>query len=220
MTWDGDTNTVTHINGELLDPDRIYECVVLWQVAMEGIDKVTPLHEYCSNEVSVLFPHDADVGRPAKQVLVDYFGRAIWWRLIESLDGFAGLDKNKDGKITKQELADAVHKSPNMEGDLGDLVIENIMGMADLDHDGFICKNELLQVSFLSLSMFQDTDKNEDNHLDRSEVERTVKLLLGDAYDASMVDKLFDEIDKDEDGKLSFQEVKNHAKKLAKVLKI
>jgi len=221
MVWDPESNTVTHIGREPLDPDRIYDCVVLWQVAMEGIDKVTPLFEYCKEHFSdSKFPHDADVGRPAKQVLVDYFGRSIWWHVIEAAGGFSGLDVDGDGKITEQELSVAVHKCPSLEGDLGDLVIKNVMAMADLDHDGTICKSELLQVSFLSVSMFEHADINEDQMLCKAEVEKVMRNILQDAYDSSLVDKLFAEVDANADGKLCFKEVKNAAKTKKKQLKV
>jgi 2',3'-cyclic-nucleotide 2'-phosphodiesterase (5'-nucleotidase family) len=220
MIWDPRSNTILEIAGEPFDPDRIYECIVLWQVAMEGIDKVTPLYEYCKEHLAdSLFPHDADVGRPAKQVLVDYFGRAIWWHLIESA-GFSGIDSDGDGHISEKELSDAIHKCPSYEGELGDLVVKNIMAMADLDHNGFVCKNELLQVSILDLSMFEHADLDGTRMLNRGEVEVVVKKLFGDAYEASMVDQLFADIDTNQDGKLSFCEVKVRSKQLHKLLKV
>jgi Ca2+-binding EF-hand superfamily protein len=219
MKWDEATNTVTHIGGQPFDPDKIYECVVLWGVAMEGIDRVTPLHDYCKEHLAdSLFPHDADVGRPAKQVLVDYFGRAVWWHVIESV-GFSGIDQDGDGRISEQELADTIHKE--LKGDLGDLVIKNILSMADLDGDGFICKQELLQVSFLSLSQFEHADEDMDQRLDRQEVTSFVKRILGeDSVEDSIIDKLFDEIDDNKDGTLCLGEVKKRAKELHKMLKV
>jgi 2',3'-cyclic-nucleotide 2'-phosphodiesterase (5'-nucleotidase family)/Ca2+-binding EF-hand superfamily protein len=219
MKWDAETNTVTHIGGKPLDPERIYECVVLWQVAMEGIDGVTPLFEYCKNQVAVNFPHDADVGRPAKQVLVDYFGRAIWWAMIEKV-GFAGLDQDKDGQISEKELLDAVHKAPGMEGGLGDLVVKNIMGMADVNHDGYVCKEELLQVCFLSIAMFDDENMDDNRVLSRLEVEDVAKRILGCSYDQELVTKLIDATDANKDGKICFGEVKQRVKELQKQLAI
>lgn len=220
MEWDAETNTVTHIKGEPLVPNRIYECVVLWQVAMEGIDKVTPLYDYCKQHLvdDKLFPHDADVGRPAKQVLVDYFGRAVWWHLIESV-GFASMDTDSDEQISEEELRTALSKS-DLKGDLGDLVIKNLMAMADLDQDGIISKSEFLQVSFLSSTMFEHTDMNEDKRLNRQEVETAVKKILGPSYDPAMVDELFGEIDTQGDGKLSLKEVKTRSRATRKALKI
>jgi Ca2+-binding EF-hand superfamily protein len=221
MTWDRETNTVTHINKEPLDPDRMYECVVLWQVAMEGIDQVTPLHDYCkAHFADNLFPHDADVGRPAKQVLVDYFGRSVWWHVIEDAGGFSGLDANKDGRISEQELREAVHKAPALEGDLGDIVIQNIMAMADIDHDHYICKGELLSVSFLSMDFFQAADVDNDRMLTKEEVYAEFQKLLGEEYDQALADKTFEQIDKDGDGRLSLAEVKKRGKELQKQLKV
>lgn len=220
MIWDAATNSVTHIAGEPIELDKLYECVVLWGVAIEGIDKVTPLHEYCKEHLcESQFPADADVGRPAKQVLVDYFGRAVWWHLVEGC-GFSGIDKDMDGKISKQELSEAVHAHPGMEGELGDLVIENVLAMADLDHDGFVDKSELLQVSFLSLGMFELADMDGDRHLNRVEVEAVVKKILGDQFDGTMVEKLFADVDKNRDGQLSFAEVKAHSRALKKTLRV
>jgi 2',3'-cyclic-nucleotide 2'-phosphodiesterase (5'-nucleotidase family)/Ca2+-binding EF-hand superfamily protein len=237
MTWDPATNTVTHINRQPLELDRIYECVVLWQVAMEGIDKVTPLHDYCKEHFSdKYFPHDADVGRPAKQILVDYFGRAVWWHLIESAGGFSGLDADGDGRISEEDLRQALAAAPPLarravteahglteasgsllQGELGDLVIKNIMAMADTAENGYISKAELLQVSLLCVSMFEDADEGK---LSKEEVRRRSEGILGEDYCDKLVDGVFDAIDIDGDGSISLLDAKKRRSALDKPLKI
>lgn len=218
MTWSKETNTVLTIDGEPLDPEKIYRCAVLYQVAMKGIDGVTPLADWCKeNAENPEVQTDEEAAHGAKELLVEHFSRAVWWSVVKAA-GFDEIDKDSSGTITRDELKVALEEYYGH--DMGDLVLNNLMSVADANNDGVIDRMELLQACFMSASMFIGADKDGDGQLTMEEVTEVLQQALGPAYNEEMVQKLFSAADVDNTGTVTISELKAFAKKQETALKI
>jgi Ca2+-binding EF-hand superfamily protein len=216
MTWSRETNRVLTIGGKPLDDEKVYRVAVLYQVALQGIDGVTPLAEYCRahrDDEHHRMPTDEEAEhgaiRGAKQILVEHFSRAVWWSVV-SAAGFDEIDADKSGTISKQELETALQKHYGY--DLGKLVIDNLMSVANLNGDELIDRTELLSMCFMSASMFRHGDKNGDGQLTIEVATERLQRALGAAFDAERLAELFKIADKDGSGTVSIAELEAYVK--------
>ncbi len=69
----------------------------------------------------------AEMGRPAKLALVDYWSKAVWYQL----GSMARLDPDGQGYLTRDHVAAAV--ADHFGGAVADICIDNIMRVADAD---------------------------------------------------------------------------------------
>ena len=92
---------VTKLAGVPLDDDGEYR-VALVRNLLDGMDHVLPLAEFAKEHPEKVPPHGA--GSDVKVLLVDAFARALWTHL----GGFDAVDANHDGRVTEDEIADAV----------------------------------------------------------------------------------------------------------------
>jgi Ca2+-binding EF-hand superfamily protein len=218
MTWSKETNTVLTIDGAPLEPDKIYRCAVLYLVAMKGIDGVTPLAEWCAANAEDPAVHtDEEAAHGAKEILVEHFSRAVWWNVVKAA-GFDEIDKDVSGTITREELSKALEDYYGH--DMGDLVLNNLMSVADANGDGVIDRMELLQACFMSASMFIGADTDGDGQLTMAEVAVVLRNALGPAYSEAMAQELFGQADADGTGTVTIAEIKAFAKKRETDLKI
>ena len=212
MAWDASTNTVTRCRNAPMDLEKMYKVAVLYQVAFEGIDGVTPLVDYVNarrDEDEAMPCHD-DSARGAKDLLVEHFGRAVWWSIIKEA-GFQEIDKDSSGTISQDELTEAL--VTRYGSDMGELVVRNLMSLADANGDGYIDRHELLSVCFLSATMFYSHDVDGSGHLDREETMNVIIETVGGSEQevASMVDDIFERLDTDGSGTVTMGELKQYA---------
>ena len=195
---------VTHIADRPMEPEKLYKCVCLFQVAIDGIDNVAPLADFCRVGVAAgTMPNCAEAGRPAKEVLVDYFARSVWWDIVHKF-GFQGLDVNGDGLITREEM------SRVLDDEYGELVLNNLFQVADIDNDDCISPKELLSVSTLSMSLFMSSIGDGTDSLTRCDVERIVADLfnnIGEKERTLLVDEWIGCVDGDGDGVITLEEL-------------
>lgn len=218
MDWSAGEQKVLTIGGQPLEEDKIYQVAVLYLVAMKGIDHVTPLANYCKEHANDPdFHNDEEAARGAKELLVEHFSRAVWWSVVK-VAGFDEIDKDSSGTISRDELESAIKEYYGHA--LGDLVLTNLMSVADLDNSGVIDRKELLSGCFVSASMFVDANKDADGVLTLEEVREKLAATLGKAFDPTMVDSLFAKLDRDQGGTVTIREIKAFAKELAKSLTI
>ncbi|XRB13900.1 EF-hand domain-containing protein [Pseudoscourfieldia marina] len=212
MSWDGSTNTLTAVAGGPFDPERIYKTVVLYQVAYNGIDGVTPLANYVSEHLKTmddptLLQH-SDSAHGMKQILVEHFARAVWWQIVKD-SGFDDIDEDGSGTISRKELEAAIFKRHGVS--MGNLVLDNLMALADTNGDGNIDRGELLRACFLSSSMFYNADEDMDSHVTKEEAHKMFQKIMTSSYDPKVVDDLFTAADSDGSGTVSMDELHKYA---------
>jgi 2',3'-cyclic-nucleotide 2'-phosphodiesterase (5'-nucleotidase family) len=117
-----------------LDEDREYR-VALVRNLLEGMDHIEPLVQFARAHPERVPPVGS--GREAKMLLVEAFARALWRRL----GGFDAVDANHDGRVTGDEIANAVariaHAAPSEVG--AELVLKAI----DVKQQGAITRDEV-----------------------------------------------------------------------------
>ncbi len=122
-----------------------------------------------------------------------------------SAAGFDEIDADKSGTISKVELETALQKHYGY--DLGKLVIDNLMSVANLNGDELIDRTELLSMCFMSASMFKHGDKYGDGQLTIEVATERLQRALGAAFDAERLAELFKIADNDGSGTGSIAEL-------------
>ena len=124
---------IESIQDEPFDPDRLY-LVALPDQFFTGIDDHTPLLQWA--ETQEYLQQDAAV--PAKLLIVQVFSTLLWLQL----GSFADLDKDQDGKITREDISNRCHAIFGPQ--IADLVVDNVLSVADLDGDGSVRPLEMM----------------------------------------------------------------------------
>lgn len=120
--------------GGALDDDREYR-VALVRNLLEGMDHIEPFVRFARAQPDRVPPVGS--GREAKMVLVEAFARALWARL----GGFDAVDANHDGRVTGDEIADAVarvaHTAPS------EVAAQLVLKAIDVKQQGAITRDEV-----------------------------------------------------------------------------
>eukprot|EP00283_Hemiselmis_rufescens_P012654 CAMPEP_0173454728 /NCGR_PEP_ID=MMETSP1357-20121228/52960_1 /TAXON_ID=77926 /ORGANISM="Hemiselmis rufescens, Strain PCC563" /LENGTH=299 /DNA_ID=CAMNT_0014421791 /DNA_START=43 /DNA_END=939 /DNA_ORIENTATION=+ len=148
ITWNEETQEITHIGGAPIDGDKEYKTAVL-AVTLNGMNRNQPLIDWANDNSSRIPPEE--MHRPAKEVIVSHSSALIWTYLGEHPEGKGGkglahmpsfdqLDKDQSGVIDFEEIKDAVQRL--VGGDKGakvpEFVVQNIMHTVDANNDGTI----------------------------------------------------------------------------------
>ena len=186
MDWDATTNTVTRLANAPVDPARLY-LVCLNYGMLEGLDNVAPLLEYKRAQP----PGDGDIHRPpeaatlAKDAIVSHFSKAVLFYMLKAAGGFASLDADGDGVLSRDELLAGVagttgsssSSSSSSGGGTGAaptaLMVSNLFNLADADGSGTISKVELLALS-LSMTTMRFPASRQEDMLSLDEIAREV----------------------------------------------
>jgi len=154
-----DANELTAIDGQPLERDKVYTTAVPLSL-LTGMNAIEPLFGYVTANVKV--PPEDSCTR-AKEAIIDYCMKEMWRRLLgqDALEGagspssnelvtglnkaFESLDTNSDGKIKRDELADAMAQKFGERP--GASLIKNMIDALDLDKDGDISKEELFTLA-------------------------------------------------------------------------
>lgn len=129
----GEGNALLRVDGAPFDARKTYRVAFVRNLLL-GLDHNGPLVAYARD-----FPEEVpreDSGRDIKLVLVEAFARCIW----EQLGPFAKLDRDHDGKVSAEELRQAM---ADLGGKEPTMVARNlVMGALDIDRDGQISEDE------------------------------------------------------------------------------
>lgn len=201
MTWDEASRTITHIRGKPLVPDKKYEVALLFG-ALGGEDHVLPLMEYVQKNPKGM-PTSLEDTRPAKEILIDFFSRDMWWNLLRSKGlTFCQMDITKSGTIHLHELKTTMKKQFGQ--DVSDCMVDVVFDSLDYLENGVITPAELLRTCILAPGMHRHID----GHFDRNHVVELAKDILGRCYDEGHVDTAMGMIQVDPDGKLARKQTK------------
>lgn len=121
---------------------------------------------------------------------------------------FAAMDKNNDGMLSKQEIAEGYEEHFGMPMDEEEL--DKIFAAIDTDASGAIDYSEFLMATMNEQQLmskeklkqaFKMFDKDSSGTISKDEI----KDALGN-LDEEMAEKLISEVDQDDDGEISFEE--------------
>ncbi|KAJ3070623.1 hypothetical protein HDU98_006352, partial [Podochytrium sp. JEL0797] len=150
IKWDPVSNRVISIHGEPLDPERLYATAISYQT-VAGLDNIEPLLEHLGIDPN--YPLSANGSQEydfigAKELIVSRFCLSIWHDMLLS-ESFDGIDSDRSGAISKDEIYAAFCKHYQGDEALSQVVVDNLFSMADASGDGMISRDE-----FLSLQLF------------------------------------------------------------------
>jgi 2',3'-cyclic-nucleotide 2'-phosphodiesterase (5'-nucleotidase family) len=127
-------NRVVAMAGAPLEDGRLYAVAIVRNL-LDGMDHIEPLVRFAHEHPDLVPPVGS--GREVKIVLVDAFARALW----RTLGGFDAVDANHDGRVTQNEIADAVARLTHRErSEIGAALVLNAL---DVKHQGSITRDEL-----------------------------------------------------------------------------
>lgn len=147
VTTDTETHAVTHVGGEPLDPEKMYQ--VVCDAYMVRVNLV--LKAYAAEHPDRIPPDDS--GQPALPILVSYFCNKAWRKLTDA-DGdgsiateevdkfFDAADVNKDGVLIEEEVVRAMSETLG-EFMASRVVARRMLSLADRDHNGKVSREEL-----------------------------------------------------------------------------
>jgi Ca2+-binding EF-hand superfamily protein len=142
-----------------------------------------------------------DAAIPAKIVLVQIFSALIWMHL----GSFEDIDSDHDGVLSRAEVK---ARAAQIYGpQVADLVVDNIMSVADMNGDGYISPLEMMIVQFVATDIFDHVCTKDEL---KAMKDVAAKVLGKDpSHDdvKGMVEKIRDTMDTSKDGKISREEV-------------
>ncbi len=126
-------NRVIEIDGEPLDPARLYR-ITLVRKLFEGLDHIEPLVRF-AKEHPELVPMPTS-GREVKIALVSAFCATLW----RQLGGFDAVDEDANGVVTEDEVAHAIERASGQHEP--SLAARRLFDALDRDEDGTITRDE------------------------------------------------------------------------------
>jgi len=145
------------INKQPFQPEKMYT-VTIYHVLVVGMNEVQPMLSYIQDSGMTVPSIDDTI--PAKQLVVEACMREQWLRLAAEIrvlpasrhasqDGiverlFSQLDKNRDGWVSKQELAEYLSKRDcALTQRPCEQLLTWLISTLDTDQDGYISKQDL-----------------------------------------------------------------------------
>jgi 2',3'-cyclic-nucleotide 2'-phosphodiesterase (5'-nucleotidase family)/Ca2+-binding EF-hand superfamily protein len=154
VNYDNESCKILTIAGMAFDPNALYLTTLPAQF-FEGIDNHVPLLEWAEqNNVHV----DDECGKPAKVAMIEMFAALMWL----DMGSFADIDRDGDGVLTHEEVK--VRAAQVFGDDIADLVMESVMGVADLSRDGTITPIEMMVARFVATDMLDHVATHEELH--------------------------------------------------------
>lgn len=200
--WNGTTNTIEELCGEPVGAEKMYTCVFNYQI-MQGMDNVKPLMDYKAGFPTTdknMYP-DQDACIDVKHAIVSYFSSRALFHILHSFHGnLDEIDANQDGKISRAEFR--AYFSKRGSG-ATDIILDNLFAICDVDGDGFLTKDEILNLAVERLRF----KKVDGRPYDRLSVEEVMTLLRDVVGDLGSIQPMLEALDKDGDGYITRGEI-------------
>ncbi len=137
MRVDEPAHVVTAVAGEPLDADRVYGVATVREL-LTGMDHIEPLARWGREHPDLVPPPGS--GREVKLVLVESFAVSLW----RSLGGFDAVDANHDGRVSANEIRDALARVHDETP--SSIAAQLVLQALDVDHAGAITREEAARV--------------------------------------------------------------------------
>jgi 2',3'-cyclic-nucleotide 2'-phosphodiesterase (5'-nucleotidase family)/Ca2+-binding EF-hand superfamily protein len=159
-----------------------------------GIDNHEPLLKW-AKETGVDPTLDSEI--PAKIVLVEIFSAMVWMHL----GSFEEIDRDSDGVLTRDEVK---ARTAHIYGtEVTDLVVDNIMAVADMNGDGIITPLEMMIVQFVATDIIDHVCTNDELKAMKDVAAKVLGKDLSHEDVKIMAEKIRDAMDLTRDGKIS-----------------
>lgn len=142
MKWDAETNVVTAINGQPVVDEQLYSLGIGFAV-LQGLDNNQPIVEFVKSIPPATLASLSEGSTDLNNLIVAHFAKFILYDIIMN-HHFDDIDANKDGQITKEELAAVAQAS---HPGVGSLLVDKLFKIADEDGSGFISRDEMLRMT-------------------------------------------------------------------------
>lgn len=139
----------------------------------------------------------------------------------ELLRAFQSLDKNNDGKLSKEELIEGFTET--MGQTAAELEVQRILSTADLDKNGTIDYSEFISATIDKRKLlskerlkaaFQLFDRDDNGYISSAELKQV--LDQGKKFDENVWSNMIKEVDFNGDGEISYQEFERMMEQLLK----
>jgi len=194
IEWNYDTWKIDSIRGKPFHPDAMYLTSLPIQF-FAGIDNHAPLLAWAKDQPCCQLM-DNESGRPAKMVIAEVFSSLIWLEM----GSFDLIDTNGDGELTRDEVWSRV--SEVLDQEVADLVVDNIMSIADADSGGTITPLEMMMVRFVATDMIDHICSEEELKV----MKKVVSEVLEESPSQEQVKQLLEAMDLSGDGKINREE--------------
>lgn len=188
---------IKSIDGEPFDPERVYN-VALPICLMQGVDNLVPLLNWVKETGK---KWSVEAGVPAKEVIVEAYSAMFWYNFAS----FSEMDKDHDGVLTQDEVK--AHLLTKFDGEVADLLLSNVMSVADSNGDDTISLMEMMGAILIAEDMAEDLSLMDEEDLDRTLTGLAADVLgVGSPEAKKMAAELRTKLDTDGDGQISNSE--------------
>lgn len=122
-----ESGRILEIDGQPFDPARTYRIAMVRKL-FEGLDHVEPLVRFARERPEAIPPPAS--GRDLKIALATAFSEILW----EQCGGFDAIDEDRDGVVTREEIARAIERASGHPA--SELAAARLHDALDRNHDG------------------------------------------------------------------------------------
>jgi 5'-nucleotidase len=195
-----DDTAILSIKGQPFDAARRYLTALPAQF-LEGIDNHRPLLDYAATTPELAPDKLAESAMPAKMILVQVFSSLLWLQM----GSFDKIDCNQDGVLSRDEIQRQVDAIYGHE--TGQLVVDNVMAIADLTGDGTISPLEMMIVQFAATDLLEHACSKEELRVMRQVAHDVLGANATSEQVHDMVSKIRTTLDVSGDGTIRRDEV-------------
>jgi hypothetical protein len=188
---------IESIQDEPFESERLYLTTVPEQFFL-GIDNHVPLLEWARRQTCL--QHEAAI--PAKLLIVEVFSTLLWLQL----GSFADLDTDGDGHVTR---ADIQTRCRDIFGPhIVDLVVDNVMAVADPDNTGYILPLEMMVIHYAATDLILHATNDEEEEALRATVLQVTGYAADDPRVATLMARVHSMLDHAQDGNFQREEIR------------
>jgi 5'-nucleotidase len=193
IVYDNERQLILTIDGQAFDEKRFYFTAIPSEFLL-GMDNHAPLLKWAAaNHIHV----NEESTIPAKLVVVELFSALLWLQL----GSFEEIDSNGDGVLTREDIKARVVQHFG-DTSTADLVVDNVMAIADIHDTGAISPLDMMIVHFVATDMVHHVD----DAAELSAMKATAAHVLGKDTEhedvKKMVARIREKLDIDRNGKI------------------